>query len=199
MVNDFNALHNQFTSFQEQCKSCLGISALHIETNRQVHFNAEHHFFMCSTYKLPIAVCLLQQVAIGQIQLSQLYEVTEFDLRIGVLSTLNQFNFSHANLHISVGNLLQLMLQESCNSATDILLRLIGGPPAVMNCLHRAGVQDLHIEHYTLELLAALDGIENLPANHQCSPNQYKKLEQLITPKQRLKARMAFKTNLNFG
>lgn len=101
-----------------------------------------------------------------QTQLSQLYEVTEFDLRLGVLSTLNQFNFSHANLHISVGNLLQLMLQESCNSATDTLLRLIGAPPAVMNCLHRAGVQDLHIEHYTLEFLAALDGIKNLPANH---------------------------------
>lgn len=66
MVNDFNALHNQFTSFQAQCRGCLGVSTLDIETNRQVHFNAEYHFFMCSTYKLPIAFCLLQQVTIDK-------------------------------------------------------------------------------------------------------------------------------------
>jgi len=46
---------------------------------------------------------------------------------------------------MSIGNLLQFMMQESCHTSTDILLKMIGGPEKVMNFLNNANIQDMRV------------------------------------------------------
>jgi len=178
MTSQLSAIQRQLQIFQQLIEGELGVCARHLTTGRMVRLNAEQSFLMCSTYKIPIAICFMQKVELGQFNLEQLYEVTEFDIRPGNSFTLNQLDFSKSNLHISLYNLLRLMLQESCNSATDILLRLIGGPQAVMHSLAEAKIKNLSINRYTLELLAHSDGIYELPADMKCSIEQYKSLLQ---------------------
>jgi len=48
----------------------MGISALHLETGVAVDIRGNEHFPVASTYKVPLAVTLLQQVDEGEKRLS---------------------------------------------------------------------------------------------------------------------------------
>ncbi len=188
-------LQKQFENFQQYCEGTLGVYAQHIETGKLIQFNAEQSFLMCSTYKLPMAIYLLHKIERGDLQLNDLYEVTAFDLRPGGSATLTQFDYSIAQA-ISIHNLLKFMLQESCNSSTDIILRLIGGPAAVTRYMEQIGIQEMRIDRYTLEALAAWDGIKNIPADHRITLKQYTALEKSVSPDDLIKAKTIFQNDI---
>lgn len=188
-------LYKQFQNLQNYSKGTLGISAKHIETDLEVNFNSNENFLMCSTYKVPIAICLLYKVELGEINLNHLYDVNAYDLRAGVSSTLNQLDYS-VDQQISIRNILQFMLQESCNTSTDIILRLIGGPKVVSNFLKQFGINNMSVDRYVLEILAALDGIKSFPQDHRCTLEQYKELELSVSKEEIIKAKETFKLGL---
>jgi beta-lactamase class A len=179
-------LINTFRRLETRSQGSLGVSALRLGDGNRDHsiaYNAEKKFFMCSTFKVPIAICFLQRVERENIKLTDTVAVTEFDLRVGVTSTLNQFDYSHP-VNISYENLLQYMLQESCNSSSDIIFRAAGGAAALRKFFSAAGITDMAITKSILEIFAAWDGIKNLPADGRVTLEQYKKLEQAVTPAQ---------------
>lgn len=192
-MNKFN-LEKQFMLFEKLCDGQLGIDALHMETNQTVKYRANEMFPMCSTYKLPIAICLLQQIENGLLKFNDYHDVTEYDIRPGIVGTLNQFSYT-VPVKVSIENLLRLMLQESCNTSSDILLKIIGGPSSVMACLNKAGVVDMHVDRYILEIIAQWHGIKELPKNLQITLSQYEKLENQVPQADWLKAREQFRFN----
>ncbi len=194
-MSNLTMIHKQLEMFEQHSDGILGVSALHIESNSEINFNEQERFLMCSTYKLPMAICLLQKVECGEIRLTDMIEVNEFDLRPGALFTLNQFDYS-TPVQISIANLLKLMLQESCNTSTDLLLRLMGGPRAVMACLGAAGIHDMSVDRYTIEAISAWDGITQLPSDHRLTLKQYQKLEQAVLPESLTAARELFKLDM---
>jgi len=54
---------------------------------------------------------------------------------------------------MSVGNLFNIMMSVSDNTATDILLDLVGGPEAVNSRMKTLGIGDIHINRTTLEMM----------------------------------------------
>jgi beta-lactamase class A len=190
-----SSIQKQLARFEKWCSGILGVSAMHLPSMQVVQHNADHPFLLCSVYKIPIAVCLLQKIARGEIDLDDMCEITEFDLRPGMASTLNQLQYS-TPVKMSIVNLLYFMLQESCNTATDLILRLIGGPTAVMDSLKNAGIKDLRVDCFTLEAIAAWDGIQTLPSDHRCTLQQYKILEQQVSPTVLGIARKTFKEDM---
>lgn len=188
-------LEKQFRSFEQHSQGVLGIQATHIESGKTVGFHAEQQFLMCSTYKLPMAICFLHKVEQGSFNLNDQYEVRDFDLRPGALSTLNQLNYE-VPVKISLQNLLQFMLQESCNTSTDILLQLQGGPSSVMQYLQKLGIQNLRVDRTILEISADWDGISKIPADHRITLAQYKELEKNVSASELLKQRALFKEDI---
>jgi len=61
---------------------------------------------------------------------------------------------------ISVRDLLHMMVTVSDNNATDILIRLGGGPQAVQQRLHALGLDGLRVDRFIWELLAHYFGAE---------------------------------------
>lgn len=173
-------LQKQFASFEKKSQGMLGVSAFHIENKKKLDFHAGKNFLMCSTYKVPIAICFLQAVAAGKFKLTDLYEVKRADLCPGVNSTLNQLNFDLSNAKISLHNLLLMMLQESDNTSTDILLRLIGGPSAVMTMLRAAKIKSLHVNRYFYDILCAWDGVKHNPKIRP-TLSEYKIIEDKVS------------------
>jgi beta-lactamase class A len=53
----------------------LGVSALRVKTGERVQFNANARYPMASTFKVPVAMLLLDQVDRGAVSLSQKVEV----------------------------------------------------------------------------------------------------------------------------
>lgn len=188
-----NVLHQQFSLFEHFCNGNLGISAIHLPSNISIDYRSKQQFLLCSTYKLPIACCLLDKVIKQDLNLSDLYDITSSDLRPGMISTLNSFNYD-TPVKISLLNLMQLMLQESCNSATDYILKILGGPSVVMAYLKKIGIEHLSIDRTTLEVMAAWDGLdEKITINSSFSLETYKKLSTEVEPIKLEEARKLFK------
>src|SRR5882672_4186523 len=61
----------------------VGMSALHIESNRRLAFHGEDRFPMASSYKIPIAVQLLARVDRGEVRLDQMVTIERHDLHPG--------------------------------------------------------------------------------------------------------------------
>ncbi len=170
-------LQKQFAAFEKYCDGTLGISACHIETNNEMHFNAEQRFLMCSTYKVAIATYLLHKTERNEISLNDLCKISEKDFLPGIVSTLNQLNYDVPQ-QISIHSLLRLMLQESCNTSTGIILDKIGSPYALEKYLHQIHIHDIGMDFYSFDMFASWDGIKNLPKN--CTLAQYHELERAV-------------------
>jgi beta-lactamase class A len=117
----------------------VGVSATHLESNRRVSLYDGERFPMASTFKVPVAVELLTRVDRGEIRLDQMIHLQSSDLHpgAGILTDL----LNQPGLALSVRNLMELMLLISDNSATDVCLRLVGGPEAVTARMRALGIE----------------------------------------------------------
>jgi len=99
---------------------------------------------MQSVYKLPIGMAVLREVDRGKLQLYAGIRVdkTEY-VHKGQHSPLRDDHPEGAT--VAVRELLRLAVSESDGSASDVLLRLIGGPPAVMTYLRDLGIDDVQV------------------------------------------------------
>jgi beta-lactamase class A len=139
----------------------VGIAAIHIESGRRVSLHGDERFPMASTYKIPIAVQLLTRVEKGEISLGDMIEVKASDLHLGTGTLAGLLN--QPGVILSVRNLLELMLVVSDNSATDLLLRLAGGPEAVTSHIAAMGITGIDVSRSTLQMIADRSGFDLPP------------------------------------
>ncbi|HEU5210746.1 MAG TPA: class A beta-lactamase [Longimicrobiales bacterium] len=158
----------------------LGVGALHLESGRAVYLNGDEPFPMASTFKVPIAVQLLTLVDGGRMRLDSMITLQPGDLHpgSGVLTEL----FDDPGVSLSVRNLLELMLLISDNSATDVLLREVGGSDAVNARLAALGVQGVRVDRPTVGLIADWAGVRGIPEDYDVSIDEYRRLAR-ATPR----------------
>ena len=102
----------------------IGVSALHLESGKRIRVNADQTFPLASTYKVPMAAYALHLVSEGELGLDQLIAIEPEDL---VVSSSITRLFPHPGIQLSLLNLMEATLIQSDNTATDVLLRTIGG------------------------------------------------------------------------
>jgi beta-lactamase class A len=131
---------------------------------------------------VPIAVQLLARVDRGELRLDQMVTIEAHDLHpgSGMLSSL----LNKPGVALSLRNLLELMLLISDNSATDIVLRLAGGPQAVTAKMRELGISGIDVSRPTANLIADWDGATLAPEN-EWTPELFKKAFDAVTPEQR--------------
>lgn len=191
LMNNLITLSKQFAMFEKLCGGTLGIAAQHIESGQSISYKDSQFFLMCSTYKLPMAIYLLSLYEQQKVDLDELYTLKDTDLRSGFAFTLNDFDCRNG-FPISYRNLLIMMLRESCNTSTDIILKKIGGPAAVTAFINEHDIFDMSIDRSTLEILAASDGVKNLPENLECTIEEYKALVSKVPKEELEKVKAAF-------
>lgn len=106
--------------------------------------NPHFHAPMQSTFKLPLAVAVLHAVEEGKLSLDQQIRFLPSDLYQGTYSPL-QDAYPNANVDVPLHRLLELSAGRSDNTATDILLRLLGGPAPVQRYLNTLGLGAMEI------------------------------------------------------
>ena len=67
--------------------------------------------------------------------------------------------FPHPGIQLSVANLIEVMITESDNTATDVSMGLAGGPAAVTENLRRLGITDFRVDRTTREILMDFYGL----------------------------------------
>lgn len=108
-------------------------------------WNAQAKLPMQSVYKLPIAMTVLDQVDRGRLSLSQPVRFLESDLiSPGQHSPLRD-SHPHGGVDVPLAELLRLAVEESDGVASDILLRVIGGPTVADTYVRSLGIEGMHI------------------------------------------------------
>ena len=156
----------------------VGLGALHLQSGRLVNYSADESFPLASTVKVAILVALCQQVDSGRLDLATFVEVRPADF---VPSGTLAEKFPHAGVALSLANLAHLMIIDSDNTATDVVLRTIGGMEAVRGALERRGIAGINPCRTIAELYGDLWDIPQLDdpdasvlARMQADPAFYK-------------------------
>ncbi|WP_208764156.1 class A beta-lactamase [Shewanella aestuarii] len=136
----------------------IGIAAQEMSTGECITVNGDESFVMASTYKVAIAVTVLRQVDEGKLKLTDLVDCPAEKMVAGP-NPLATYLF-HPGVKLSVANLIEPMITDSDNSATDFLLELVGGPEVVTQMLRSLGITDFRVDRYVSEILRDFYGLE---------------------------------------
>jgi beta-lactamase class A len=182
-------LQNEITRLAKITDGDVGLSAIHIESGRRTDFHESARFPMASTFKVPIAVQILSRVDRGEIRLDQMITLEPHDLHpgSGTLSNL----FKQPGVSLSVRNLMELMLLISDNSATDVVLRLAGGPEAVTSKMRDLDIKGINVNRSTALLISDWIGADP-PPEKDWTPDLWGNLFRSVTPKARKAAAAKF-------
>jgi beta-lactamase class A len=100
----------------------MGVAAVHLDTGETIAVAADERFPTASAIKTAVMVEVFHQVAAGRLRKDQLLTLTE-DVKVGGSGILNALR---AGGQYSVGDLLHLMITLSDNTATNMLIALVG-------------------------------------------------------------------------
>ena len=134
-------LQGQFEQLARPARGHVGAAVVLLETGAAVDFHGDEHFPMQSVYKLPIGMTVLRQVDDGALKLEQRVRVTADDMLPAMAHSPIRDQHPRGGVDFTVRELLRYMMVESDGTASDVLLRLAGGPDAVNVYLRGLGVQ----------------------------------------------------------
>lgn len=149
-------LQAQIEAIAQGADVAAGIAIEHLETGAAVGVNAGRLFPMASTYKIPMAVKILERVDAGELELDTLIEFRQSDYVRWSLAE----RWIGPGARLPLYSVLELMLQLSDNTATDVALRVAGGGDAVTAKLRALGVNDMIVARGTSDLLIDYFGYE---------------------------------------
>lgn len=189
MIPSPTRLEQELARIAGTIQAQVGVCAMHLGLGVQIGLRADQRFPLASTAKVPIALTVLRQVEQGLLDLAQLVAVEEGDVSPG--SGLLKDNFVHPGVHLSLQNLIELALRNSDNTASDILLRLVGGAATVNHCLDSLGVSESALHRPFKALLADLYGVA-LPAATPWSLAAYRQAFHAVPAKEQRAAGQRF-------
>ncbi|MDX6498614.1 MAG: beta-lactamase class [Blastocatellia bacterium] len=141
----------QLTQIASAAKGRVGMAAVVLETGEMVSLNPHDHFPMQSVYKLPISIAVMKQVDAGKIKLEQRVRVTKDDF--GSRGQHSPIRDNNPNgVELSVSELLRYAISESDGTASDVLMKLAGGPTAIQAYLTELKITDIMVLNTEKEL-----------------------------------------------
>lgn len=144
-------LQNKLAQIASTANGKVGVAAAVLETGQSVSLNAQEHFPMQSVYKLPISMAVMKQVDEGKIRLDQKVRVTKADF-IGSNQHSPIRDKNPGGAELTVSELLRFAISESDGTASDVLMKLAGGPAAVQAYLTELKITDLVVLNTEKEL-----------------------------------------------
>nr|WP_298925071.1 serine hydrolase [uncultured Erythrobacter sp.] len=148
----------------------IGVYAIDLETGKEISVLGDQRFPMASTSKVAVAAVFLDGVDKGKWNLSD-----KFPLMIPVRSK----KYSSTRAPVRTGNevaaweLISLMISKSCNSCTDALLRVVGGPEEVNKWMRNKGFENFQLSRDIATLVrddGEYDPVEWIDPRDSASP-----------------------------
>jgi len=136
----------QIRDIAQRYGAMVGVCAREVGGSRGIDYQAGLRFPMASTYKVALAGAVLSAIDAGHGSLSTMLDVPRArHVHEGVVSMM----FRHEGMALSVANLIDVMVADSDNTATDLLFDHVGGPEAVMRWLDSVGVKGMRVDRTT--------------------------------------------------
>lgn len=126
-------------------------------TGEVLDYNGSIPMMAASVIKIPVLVEVFRQIQAGKLKKDQLYVLKEGDK----LPSCGCLNRMHEGLNLTVRDLYNLMIILSDNTATNILIRLLGGMEEINGSLAEMGYQTCRVNRLLFDSEASDKGIEN--------------------------------------
>ena len=146
IADSISALENRFGAF-------VGVSAVDLDSGRQVENRADDPFAMCSTFKVYASGRVLQKDQAGELQLTDQVTIDPADLVANSPVTEQRVGQT-----MTIGELCEAALQRSDNTAGNWLLRIIGGPSAVTDFARTLDDDRTRLDRWETALNSAVPG-----------------------------------------
>jgi beta-lactamase class A len=139
----------------------IGVAAIDLSTGQEISILGDQRFPMASTSKIAIAATFMEGVEQGRWSLTSEYPLL---LPVGSAKYSSAKAPVRHGKYLPASELIELMITRSSNSATDALLKAVGGPSEVNAWMRRAGIRDFQLTR-DIATLVRDDG-EYDPASH---------------------------------
>lgn len=140
-----------FAKLEQDLDGRLGVFALNTADGRRLRYRASERFPFCSTFKVMVAAAILHRTAAEPELLSR---------RIGYSQTPLEPHSPITERHVATGmavaDLCAAALQYSDNTATNLLLNILGGTSALMAFARSLGDFEFRLDRWEPELNSAI-------------------------------------------
>jgi len=149
---DLSGLAPELERIAKESGGTLGAAVRLVETGETGAWNGDGHFPMQSVYKAPIAMAVLHEVDAGRLALDAPIRVEAADLvPAGMHSPLRDAH-PRGGVAVPLRELLRLSVEESDGTASDVLLRILGGKAKAQAYLSSLGVEGIRVETTEAEM-----------------------------------------------
>lgn len=156
-ANAQSALQKRVASIAADAKGTVSISCLLPGTTLNCDLHPHNHSPMQSVFKLPLALAVLHLADTGKLLPSQrpgesmsntLDRTVRFlpEDRIPHTYSPLQERYPEANIDVSLRELIALAVGQSDNAASQVLLRIAGGPAVVQDYIRSLGIMGFQLE-----------------------------------------------------
>jgi beta-lactamase class A len=145
---------DRFTALELEIGGRLGVAALDTGSGASLGHRGGERFAMCSTFKWLLAAAVLAKVDQGELTLEHRLTYSGADLLPH--SPVTTAHVAEGGL--SIEKLCAAIVEESDNTAANVLLRLIGGPASLTQYLRHIGDRATRLDRWELELNTNLPG-----------------------------------------
>jgi beta-lactamase class A len=137
-------LGERMASIAAQTPGHIGAAAMVIESGERAAVRGRDRFPMQSVYKLPIAMAVLRDVDRGKLALDRSVRIAASEMvPPGLHSPIRDRYPGGAAMPLA--DVLRYAVTESDGTASDVLLRLAGGPARVTAYLEELGVHGVRV------------------------------------------------------
>ncbi|MET0274876.1 MAG: class A beta-lactamase [Phenylobacterium sp.] len=127
----------------------LGVGLMNLESGEQWTSHGERRFPMQSVFKMLLGAAALAEVDAGRLSLDERFELTEQMISPPHSPIAAAWP---ARRNYTARELLVAAVSDSDNTATDVLMKRIGGPGAVTAWLESKRLMGLRVDRYEREL-----------------------------------------------
>ena len=147
---------NRIVAIEKRTGARIGVAALDTGSGKRVDYRSEERFPMCSTFKSLAAAAVLKRVDGGE-------ENLERFISYGAKDILEYAPVTKAHLKdggMTLGALCAAAIEQSDNTAGNLLLDTIGGPFGLTNFARSNGDQFTRLDRQEPQLNSAIPGDE---------------------------------------
>ena len=160
-----DTLRNEIKEYCNKYRATIGVSVVFIESSDTLSINGNKMFSMLSVYKLPIAMCVLNNVDKGVLTLNSYILISHEDMHPNTWSPLrDKLNGTDTSMHLT--EIIKYSLIQSDNNCSDILLKAIGGVDAVQAYISQIGLPNIQVNNTEWQIFQS----PNLIYNNQATP-----------------------------
>jgi beta-lactamase class A len=147
------AAQAQLAKLEQALAGRLGVFAIDTANGKQLSYHADEYFPMCSTFKVLLASAILKRSTQIDGLMYQRIKYQQSDL-----VTYSPITERHVKDGMTVDALCAAAIQYSDNTASNLLMKILGGPEAVTMFARSIGDRQFRLDRWETALNSSIPG-----------------------------------------